>query len=184
MTSTGISQSTLKESLTHCEVKCFTNIIYQFTWCQWCIKRCPRPRRKHCWQRWSKGTFQKRHLQSSTMAPRQRTGLTKSCQHLRRNVSLASTSLQTSSFGWQPDFFTLQISIPHNSHFWYANIFLGLKKVRQKSAKICDKICLATKQRKSIFWNTNSHSLFQLHLIKRRRGRLAYLVFWLAYSFD
>ena len=69
------------------------------------IKRYPWHGRKHCWQWRCKGTFSSSsriRFQSSAndLHPRRRTGLTKSCQHLKMNVFLASTSLQTSSFGW------------------------------------------------------------------------------------
>ena len=37
-------------------------------------------------------------------------------------------------------------SMPHICHFWYATIFFRPEKVRQKSAKICDKICVAKNQ--------------------------------------
>ena len=43
---------------------------------------------------------------------------------------------------------SIVLLIPNICPFWYATILFGLQKVRQKSAQICDKNCLVTKQRK------------------------------------
>ena len=56
----------------------------------------------------------------------------------------------------------LSILIPHNCHFWYATTFFRPVKGTSKKCVNSRQNCLATKQRKTIFCNANSHLLVQL----------------------
>ena len=80
-------------------------------------------------------------------------------------------------------------SIPLICHIWYTNVFFRPVKSPPKSAQICDRNGLATKQRKSMFnivcWGVKFTYLFQEHQLLFEISYLVfclvYLVFWFAY---
>ena len=119
------------------------------------------------------------------------------CIRMRNNCDAAWTTLATT---WWHDLSCLEDGrrmihpyIPHICHFWYATIyFRPVKGTPKKCVNSRQKMpCL---QRKSIFWNTNSHIASYInfwHICFFWRTLLieiayfvfclAYLVFWLAY---
>ena len=131
VSSTSRSQSPMKESPTQLQAKHCINVqkwrviimnqhFGESSSQSIFISRWSWPRRKHCWQWRFQGKIPfpscKKHLHcymctKSKFHPRQHTGLTKSCQLLKMNVSLGSTSPQTSYSGWADKSFSYAIHV-------------------------------------------------------------------------